>query len=86
MVAFTRNLDGKRSGNKSSLRLRHTLESGGFRDCGTWDQNHLWGPCLKVFANVEYSSSYSPLKLYCITLCLAFSYQNHAYRGVARTL
>ena len=31
------------------LEFTHPSRSGGFRDCVAWDQNHLRGPCLKIF-------------------------------------
>ena len=44
---------------------RHTVLSsnGGFRNYGARDQNHLRGPCLKIFC---YSSSSFSLRLLCL--------------------
>ena len=42
------------------------MTSGNFRDCRARGQNHLRGPCLKIFANQDYSSSSFSLKLLCL--------------------
>ena len=39
------------------------MDSGGFRNYGARGQNHLRGPCLKIFC---YSSSSFSLKLLCL--------------------
>ena len=43
-----------------------TIIGGGFRDYGARGRNHLYGPCLKIFVNQDYSSSSFSLKLLCL--------------------
>ena len=40
--------------------------SGGFRDCGAWDRNHLRGPCLKIFCWPRLFFKFFSLKFLCL--------------------